>query len=98
MSRIRFNGIVDCTAQVKALKHKPNGGAELVLYSEFDIDPDKVKLGDSISVNGICMSLQKYEGSCLYFDVWPITLQKTTISRWTEGTRVNLEYNKGRLP
>ena len=50
-----------------------------------------VKIGESIAVNGVCLSLIKKDSRCLYFEVIPETLKLTNLGRLRIAERVNLE-------
>ncbi len=51
----------------------------------------EVKMGDSVSVNGICLTVSAYGNSWFEADVMPETLRKTNLSDLNVGGRVNLE-------
>ncbi len=50
-----------------------------------------VGLGDSIAVNGVCLTVTKIEGQTLDFDAVRETLERSALSALGEGSRVNLE-------
>lgn len=50
-----------------------------------------VRLGDSIAVNGVCLTVTKFAGTSFVVDVMPETLRKTSLNRVRSGTPVNLE-------
>lgn len=52
---------------------------------------ERVAVGDSISVNGCCLTATSIEGSSFKADVSRETLGVTTLRDWRIGTRVNLE-------
>ncbi len=52
---------------------------------------DDVKLGSSISVAGVCLSIVELTDHSMHFDVIDETLAKTTLGSLAEGTLVNLE-------
>jgi riboflavin synthase len=52
---------------------------------------DDARPGESISVNGCCLTAVTVERACFAADVIPETLERTTLSRWREGDAVNLE-------
>lgn len=83
-----FTGIVEQTGLVRTL-HPMAGGLRL----EIDLGTIAVgtKVGDSISVNGICLTVSAQKGSTAVFDVSPETLQRTTVSGWRTAQQVNLE-------
>lgn len=83
-----FTGIVEEVGIINAIQQ--NG--ELVL---LDISADKVckdiKIGDSISVNGVCLTLTKANRDLLSFDVMQETIKKTDLYDMKHGDQVNLE-------
>ena len=69
---------------------KPSGGAmQLVVEADFDLDG--TKLGDSIAVNGACLTVKHLQGRRFHVDVSPETVDKTTFKKAQIGERVNLE-------
>lgn len=83
-----FTGIVEHLAKVKKLSPK-TGGAELFL-DFFDFYND-IKLGESIAVNGACLTLKVVDGRGLGFDVSGETLKKTTLGTLQYAENVNIE-------
>jgi len=81
-----FTGIIEDVGRVAS-----RGGCALSLTSSLK----DVKQGDSVSVNGICLTITKVEsaarGSRLYFDFSPETNSRSNISMLQIGSEVNLE-------
>ena len=50
-----------------------------------------LKVGDSVAIDGVCLTLTKSESDRMFFDAVPETLNKTLIKSYTKGTKVNLE-------
>mgnify|MGYP000908322413 FL=1 len=50
-----------------------------------------IKLGDSIAVNGACLTAVSFSNSEFSVDLSPETMRRTSLSHLTEGSRVNLE-------
>ena len=50
-----------------------------------------VKLGDSIAINGTCLTAVSFSNSEFSVDLSPETMRRTSLSQLTEGSRVNLE-------
>lgn len=50
-----------------------------------------VKLGDSIAVNGVCLTVTEFGKTWFYADVMPETMRRTSLGELTNGDRVNLE-------
>jgi len=51
----------------------------------------KIKVGESISVNGICSTVNKFGKKSFTVEYMPETVQKTTVGFFKKGTEVNLE-------
>ena len=50
-----------------------------------------MRVGDSVSVNGVCLTVNEQEGEVLVFLAMPETLRRTSLSGLNEGSTVNLE-------
>ena len=50
-----------------------------------------LKVGDSVAVDGVCLTLTKLESDRMFFDAVPETLNKTIIKSYKKETEVNLE-------
>ncbi len=61
----------------------------LTLEVPFDLTDTQV--GDSINVNGVCLTIVQKEGSAVSVDLSPESLLRTTLGRLREGDFVNLE-------
>ena len=83
-----FTGLVAEMGEVLSLKKRDNG-ATLFLDAK-SLAKDAV-LGDSISVNGTCLTVVEIKGGTLAFDISDETLRSTNLGRLTKGTGVNLE-------
>lgn len=83
-----FTGIIEYAGQVLSL-HRNDDGARLVLKA----GPlaDTVKLGDSVAVNGVCLTVVSFEAGELAFDAVNETLARSSLGELTVGRRVNLE-------
>ncbi|MDD5102778.1 MAG: riboflavin synthase [Candidatus Peribacteraceae bacterium] len=79
-----FTGIIEATAKVTV-----QGGGKLML--ERPVSFDDVRLGSSISVSGVCLTVAAMDARALTFDVMPETVAKTTIGDMAMGDVVNLE-------
>jgi riboflavin synthase len=78
-----FTGLVQGTATVAALE----GGR---LRLELDA-PLELAGGDSVAVNGVCLTATAVAGGRLDADVMPETLRRTALGELAPGDRVNLE-------
>lgn len=83
-----FTGIVEEIGSVKAVKRN---GPSLRLTLAGKIVLEDVKLGDSISVNGICLTVTAFDQASFAVDVMPETLKASSLDGVRPGTNVNLE-------
>jgi len=83
-----FTGIVEGSGKVVRLTMK---GADAVLEIEAGIDLSEVSLGDSIAVNGACLTVTSKTSQTFTADVSAESLSKTTLKHLQAGHRVNLE-------
>ncbi|MBN1364283.1 MAG: riboflavin synthase [Syntrophaceae bacterium] len=83
-----FTGIVEGLGKVKRLTMK---GADAVLEVESDINLKEVSSGDSIAVNGVCLTVTLKNEQNFQADVSAETLSKTNLKLLKAGQKVNLE-------
>jgi len=83
-----FTGIVEHLAKVKGLSLKA-GGAELLL--DIGDAAENLKLGESIAINGACLTVKEVKGTVAGFDVSGETLTKTTLRKLRNAEKVNIE-------
>lgn len=82
-----FTGLVQSLAHVTAVADDGSGGRTLTV-ADSSIAPT---LGESIAVNGCCLTVTKHAGDRFEFQVGPETLLKTNLGRLAIGDGVNLE-------
>ena len=83
-----FTGIVEEKGKVTRYAHQGRG---LRLSLEVPAGLTEVSPGDSINVNGACLTVVEKRGRELTLDVSSETLERTTFSSLREGEGVNLE-------
>lgn len=83
-----FTGIIEDKGRVLRVE---NRGKERRLFLELPFDLTEVQVGDSINVNGVCLTVVEKRGQMIGTDVSPETLQRTTLSKVTGGDKVNVE-------
>lgn len=84
-----FTGIIEAIGTVRALT--PKGGDVRVLVETGKLDLADVKLGDSIAVNGVCLTAVELPGNGFWADVSRETLTRTAFAQLKAGSPVNLE-------
>jgi riboflavin synthase len=83
-----FTGIVDELATVRRLTRSAEAAQIAVEDAEV---LESTGIGDSIAVNGVCLTVTALQGRELTFDVMEETLLRTTLGKLKSGSRVNLE-------
>jgi riboflavin synthase len=83
-----FTGIIEGLGTIKRLSMK---GTDAVLEIEAGIEMADVRLGDSIAVNGACLTVTAKNQNIFHADVSAETLDKTNLKRMHPGSKVNLE-------
>ena len=83
-----FTGIIESVGRVSAIERKGN---LYLLTIESDLPADRIALGESVSVDGFCLTVVRGQGRSLFFEISPETLEKTTAKDLRPGAMVNLE-------
>ncbi|MEQ1438277.1 riboflavin synthase [Fontimonas sp. SYSU GA230001] len=83
-----FTGIIEALGHVAAVEEL--GGDRRMRFAA-DADLDGVRPGDSIAVNGVCLTATALDAHQFSADLSAETLALTTAGGWTVGRRVNLE-------
>ena len=83
-----FTGIIETIGTLKSVE-KRGGSAKIVITSPFK-DGD-IKTGDSIAVDGACLTVVSFKDGQFVADVSEETLKKTTLGGLKKGDKVNLE-------
>jgi riboflavin synthase len=83
-----FTGLIEDTGRVIAFDRHGEAG---VLRVETSLPLAGIALGDSLAVNGACLTVTAKVGTSLTFDVSPETIAKTTFRTVRSGSSVNLE-------
>ncbi len=83
-----FTGIVEDSGTVRSVQP---AGAVVRLAIETHLDLEDTSLGDSIAVNGVCLTVTAKAPSLVSFDVGPESLRVTSLARARPGARVHLE-------
>ncbi len=83
-----FTGLVEELGRVKAIRR---GARSVRLTVGARTIMDGVKLGDSIAVNGTCLTVVEYGDGWFTADVMPETMERTAMAGLKNGDAVNLE-------
>jgi riboflavin synthase len=82
-----FTGLIEETGQVLSIEQ--SGMARISIAAGRLVEG--VKIGDSVSVNGACLTVNEIDAETLVFYAMPETLRRTALGRLREGSIVNLE-------
>jgi len=89
-----FTGIIEAVGAVKRLE--PVGGDLRFIIDSGSLDMGDVQIGDSIAVNGVCLTVIEFDSASFSADVSNETISLTSLKGLTAGGAVNLE--KAMLP
>jgi riboflavin synthase len=89
-----FTGIIQSVGQLQSMQ--PQGGDQRITVTCGKLPMTDVTLGDSIAVNGVCLTVIEFDEQSFQADVSNETLACTTLGQLTIGAPVNLE--KALLP
>ena len=84
-----FTGIIEAVGKVMALT--PTGGDVRLRVDVGELDMSDVQLGDSIAVNGVCLTAIEFDKKSFSADVSNETLSLTSLKQLKPGSAVNLE-------
>jgi len=84
-----FTGIIQKVGEVRAVTPR-NGDAEMV-FAVGEGYLQGTQLGDSIAVNGCCLTVTRLWNDAFAADVSRESLDVTTLKEWSAGSRINLE-------
>ena len=79
-----FSGIIEDIGQVKYISKNREVLAIETSFSD-------IKMGESISCSGVCLTVSKIQEKVFFSDLSPETLKKTTLSKLKVGAYINLE-------
>lgn len=83
-----FTGLIEEIGTVKNIS-KGSKSAQITINADKVLED--IKLGDSISTNGVCLTVIKYDKNSFTIDVMPETINKSNLKFINIGSKVNLE-------
>ncbi len=83
-----FTGLIEDTGRVASFLRQREAG---ILVVETSLPTKDIAIGDSVAVNGACLTVTARGLNTLTFDVSPESLSRTTVGKLSAGSRVNLE-------
>ena len=82
-----FTGIIERISEIKDVRKK---GSEYGLLTGNPFG-NEISVGDSVSVDGTCLTVVEFNADSMFFFVSKVTAEKTIIADYKKGTPVNLE-------
>jgi riboflavin synthase len=83
-----FTGLIEGTGTLLRID-RLEADALMIIQANFDMG--KIVLGESIAVDGACLTVVSFKGNVFSADVSAETLGRTTLGRKAPGSRLNLE-------
>lgn len=83
-----FTGIVEEVGRITGIR---KGAKSSVLQIEGKVIFEDLKIGDSVAVNGVCLTVTSISGNCFLADVMSETLQRSSLGVLKQNSVVNLE-------
>lgn len=83
-----FTGLIEAVGSLVSLR---SGGNQAVLELAAPLPADEIRIGDSIAVNGACLTVIARQGDRFRFDISPETVARTTFAALQPGSKLNLE-------
>jgi len=87
-----FSGLIVYSGVVDSNEPLPGGGRTLVIDAN-NARGERTQLGDSIAVNGVCLTVRAMHHDRLTFDVVPETIARSTLGLLCARDGVNVEYS-----
>lgn len=81
-----FTGIIKNIGTIAGVNRKNDNYRLTINHGLKDLN-----LGDSISINGICLTVVDFQKDQFQVDVMPETIKRTNLAEMSVGTKVNLE-------
>ncbi len=85
-----FTGLVQSLAEVAKIEARPPGR---LIVLRAPSQASQTRLGDSVAVNGCCLTCVAIEGDLLSFEAGAETLNRTNLGKLTPGCHVNVELS-----
>jgi riboflavin synthase len=83
-----FTGIIEAVGTLAALEPR---GSQVGVVVDAPAVTEGVRIGDSVAVNGTCLTVTKIVAGRLHFDAVRETLERTSLGSQRVGARINLE-------
>lgn len=83
-----FTGIIEETGEISSINR---GAISCELTVKGNIIFDDLKIGDSVAVNGVCLTASSINGNVFTADIMAETMRRSNLGMLKKGSKVNLE-------
>lgn len=83
-----FTGITEVLGTIRRVESDGDGRTLTIAVPSW---ADELTLGESVAVNGVCLTVVAHDAETCTFQAGPETLQRTNLGELSSGSRVNLE-------
>ncbi|MEC5424200.1 riboflavin synthase [Virgibacillus sp. C22-A2] len=84
-----FTGLIEEVGTIQQMEQVSDHAVKMIIKSAEVIKD--VQLGDSIAVNGICLTVTDFDSGGFQVDVMPETVKSTSLNALKKGSNINLE-------
>lgn len=85
-----FTGLIEAVCDVKSVSPAGGSGGGSLVVDLGDMTGD-CRLGDSVAVSGVCLTVTRLQGSMATFGLSPETLERSTLATLRPAAKVNIE-------
>ena len=86
-----FTGLIEAVCKIKSARQTGDSLKLIVDLASLNAPQQEIKIGDSIAINGCCLTVTKLDGAAATFDISPETLSKTIADKYKPSSQVNIE-------
>ncbi|TSK08474.1 MAG: riboflavin synthase [Geobacter sp.] len=83
-----FTGLIETVGELVSIERR---GASGSLTVKTALPLDEIRIGDSIAINGACLTVVRKGGGAVTFDVSPETIDRTAFKNLKSGSPLNME-------
>ena len=84
-----FTGLIEALCTIESVRRRSADAMQLTV--DLGRLADETEVGDSIAINGVCLTVAQLAANIASFDVSPETLRKSALGRLNRGSQVNVE-------
>jgi len=85
-----FTGLIEAVCDVKSVDPSGGSGGGSLVVELGDLAAD-CRLGDSVAVSGVCLTITRLHGTTATFGLSPETLERSSLAGLRPGAKVNIE-------